>query len=90
MTTKIYPHEGNVFHTTQDNPGAPIIIKYPPYPDGTGRVMIVPGPTHTQHYQGSVNSIDHWNEWDYLNTDTDIDTVMHQVCRTLRGHPDAR
>ena len=62
MTTKLCTHEGHVFHTTQAAPGEPIVVKYPPCPEGIGRVGIMPQPTRFYHYQGSVNSIGHWKK----------------------------
>ena len=86
MTTKLYVHNGHVFHTTQATPGAEIIVTYPPFPEGTGRVAIHPQPTRIQHYQGRVNSINHSSEWEYTDSLTDIDKVMQQVCRKLLGN----
>ena len=86
MSTKLYPHEGHVFHTTQAEPGGEIIIKYPPFSEGTGRVTVHPQPTGVQHYQGSVTSMTHWNEWVDYFAHTDLDQVMHHVCRHLLGN----
>lgn len=86
MTTKLYVHNGHVFHTTQATPGSEIIVKYPPFPEGTGRVTVHPNSNRTQHYQGSVSSINHHNEWEHYLSTTDLDQVMRHVCWHLLGN----
>lgn len=85
MTTKLYVHNGQVFHTTQATPGAEIIVTYPPFPEGTGRVVIHPQQTRVQHYQGFAKDKDLYG-WETVHSDTDIDQVMRRVCARVLGN----
>ena len=59
---RLHQHNGHNFHLTLNAKGE-VEVKYPPYPEGAGRVTVHPQPTPIAKFQGFVRNIDHYNEW---------------------------